>query len=104
MFDCCSGPLIFYEIAGLGLFSSPEHRVLRVSYCDLAMAIVHHAWSGIVWSVVNFLPCVHSRGHILSPILMKLGQNVCLNEISDENENGSVRSKTGSLSQMLEKT
>ena len=35
---------------------------------------------------------------------MKLGQNVCLNEISDENENGSVRSKTGSLSQMLEKT
>ena len=23
-------------------------------------------------------PCVHSRGHILSPILLKLGQNVCL--------------------------
>ena len=31
-------------------------------------------------------PCVRSRGHILSPILMKLGQNVCLDEISDEKE------------------
>ena len=22
-------------------------------------------------------PCVHSRGHIFCPILMKLGQNIC---------------------------
>ena len=29
-------------------------------------------------------PCVHSRGHIFSPILMKLGQNVCLDKISNE--------------------
>ena len=29
-------------------------------------------------------PHVRSRGHIFSPILMKLGQNVCLDEISDE--------------------
>ena len=29
-------------------------------------------------------PCVCSRGHIFSPIIMKLGKNVCLNEISDE--------------------
>ena len=34
---------------------------------------------------------------------MKLGQNVCLNEISDEFENGYVRSKTRSLGQILEK-
>ena len=33
-------------------------------------------------------PCVHSRGHIFSPIIMKLGQNVCLDETSDEFENG----------------
>ena len=31
-------------------------------------------------------PCVRSRGHIFSPILMKLSQNVCLDEISDELE------------------
>ena len=28
--------------------------------------------------------CVHPIGHIFSPIIMKLGQNVCLDEISDE--------------------
>ena len=30
--------------------------------------------------------CVRSRGHIFSPILMKLGQNVCLDKILDEFE------------------
>ena len=34
-------------------------------------------------------PCVRSRGHIFSPILMKPSQNVCLDEISDESEIGS---------------
>ena len=34
-------------------------------------------------------PCVRSRDHIFSPIIMKLGQNVCLDEISDAFENGS---------------
>ena len=29
-------------------------------------------------------PCVRSRGHIFSPILMKLGQNVCLDKMLDE--------------------
>ena len=33
-------------------------------------------------------PCVRSRGHIFSPIIMKLGQNVCLDKILDELENG----------------
>ena len=32
---------------------------------------------------------VSSRGHIFRLILMKLGQNVCRNEISDELENWS---------------
>ena len=34
-------------------------------------------------------PCVRSRGHIFSPIIMKHGQNVCFDEISHEFENGS---------------
>ena len=33
-------------------------------------------------------PCVRSRGHIFSPIIMKYGQNVCLGEIWKEFENG----------------
>ena len=36
-------------------------------------------------------PCVHSRGQILSPIIMKLSQNVCHDKISDNFENGSCR-------------
>ena len=49
------------------------------------------------------LPCVLSRGHNFSPIIMKLRQNVCLDEILDKCENGHVGSKTWSLGQMLEK-
>ena len=49
-------------------------------------------------------PCVRSRGHILSPIIMKLGQNVCLGEVSDEFQKmGYVGSKTRSLGEILEK-
>ena len=48
-------------------------------------------------------PCVSSRGHIFSPIIMKLGQNVCLDEISDKIENGSCRVKTRSLGSNLRK-
>ena len=33
--------------------------------------------------------CVCCRAHIFSPIIMKLGQDVCLGKISDESENGS---------------
>ena len=38
-------------------------------------------------------PCVCSRGHIFSPIIMKLGQNVCIDNILDEFERGSFRVK-----------
>ena len=34
-------------------------------------------------------PCVRSRSHIFSLIIMKLGQNVCLDKIMNESENGS---------------
>ena len=36
-------------------------------------------------------PYVHARGHNFSLIIMKIGQNVCLDEILDEIENGSWR-------------
>ena len=48
-------------------------------------------------------PSVRSRGHIFSRILMKVGQDVCLDDISDKIEMGHVGSKTRSLGQMLEK-
>ena len=48
-------------------------------------------------------PCVRSRGHIFSQILMKVGQDVCLDDISDRFENGSLRLKTRSPGQILEK-
>ena len=35
--------------------------------------------------------CVGSRGQIVSPIIMQLGQNNCLDEISDMFENESCR-------------
>ena len=34
-------------------------------------------------------PCVCPIGHIFSPIILKLGQNVCLDEICYEVENDS---------------
>ena len=37
--------------------------------------------------------CTQSRGHIFSLIIMKFGQNVCLDEISNKLENGSCRVK-----------
>ena len=72
------------EMLVTSMFSSPEHEVLMVSYCDRAVSGVRRASS-----VVNFLPCVRSRGHSFGRILMKVGQDVCLDEISDEFENGS---------------
>ena len=56
------------------------------------------------WSQDQILekPCVDSRGHIVSLIIMKLGQNVCLDQVSDKFEIGSGRVKTGSLGQILE--
>ena len=48
---------------------------------------------GQVWSKTRSVgqilekPCVHSRGHIFSQIIVKLSQNVCLDEILNEFEN-----------------
>ena len=38
-------------------------------------------------------PCLSSRGHIFSPILMKHLQNVCLDKILNDLENDSCRVK-----------
>ena len=48
-------------------------------------------------------PCVHSRFHIFSPIIMKRGQNVCLYKILDEIENGLFGVNTRSRGHILEK-
>ena len=48
-------------------------------------------------------PCIRSRGHIFSPIILKLGHNVCLDRISDEFKNGSCEVKTRSQGQILQK-
>ena len=61
-----------------------------------------------VWSKTRSLgqiekPCVHSRGHIFSPIIMKLDQDVSLDKVWEIFENGHVGSKTRSLGQILEK-
>ena len=60
------------------LFSSPEQK-LRVSYCHHPMSVIRHRPSSVVCR--QQLVCKHSRGHSFDPILMKLGQNVCLYEI-----------------------
>ena len=57
----------------------------------------------LLLSVVNFLPNVRSRGHIFSPLIMKLGQNVCLDEISYEFEIGSCWVKNRVTRSILEK-
>ena len=46
-------------------------------------------------------PCVHARGHIFSPILVKLGQTFCLDESWTSLEMGDVWSKTKSLGQFF---
>ena len=38
-------------------------------------------------------PCVRCRGHIFSLVILKLGQNFCLDKISDDFENRSCRVK-----------
>ena len=65
---------------------------------------------GHVWTKTRSLgqilekPCVHSGGHIFSPVIMKLGQNVCLDEISDEFDNGSCWVKNKVTRSNLRKT
>ena len=49
-------------------------------------------------------PCVCSRGHIISPIIMKLGQNVSFDEISNKFQNESCWVKIYVIKSNLRKT
>ena len=66
----------------LFFFSSPEHEVLMVSYCDRAV-------SGVRRPSSTFYLVYALEATVFLRILMKVGQDVCLDEISDEFENGS---------------
>ena len=76
------------------LFSSPEHEVLMVSYCGQWLSVVRRRVSCIVCRVscVNIW-CLHSIDHICDPILTKLCQNVCFDNIQAKFEYGSCRVK-----------
>ena len=54
--------------------------MLRVSYCDCAVCVVRRQF---------FALCTLYRGHICTQIIMKLGQNVCFDKVSEGFENGS---------------
>ena len=54
---------------------------LRVSYCDSAVSVVRGSLSTFC--------LVHTLQATFSVMVMKLGQNVCFDEISDESKNGS---------------
>ena len=68
------------------MFSTPFFFFLAhlSTKCASTVSVFNHALS-----VVNFLHCVCSRGHIFSLILLKLGQNVYPDKISLEFKNGS---------------
>ena len=65
-------------------YEGTEHEVLGVSYYDSAVSVRHV--SSTFW-------LVYALEASFSPIVMKLGQNVCLDKISAELENGSCRVK-----------
>ena len=52
---------------------------------------ISHIWSK-TRSIGQILekPCVRSQGNIFDSILVKIGQDVCLDKIADEIENGSL--------------
>ena len=58
--------LLLYDV--MHLFSSPEHVVLKVSYCDRLLSVVRRPSSTFA--------CYYSRGNILHPIFMKVYQNI----------------------------
>ena len=64
------------------IFSSPGHKVLRVSYCDRAVLALHCALS-------PFCLVYALEATIFSLMIMKLGQKVCLDEIKNKIENWS---------------
>ena len=62
--------------------------VLMKSGMSLKMGQVESKTRSI-GKIVEKKPCVRSKGYIFSLIVMKLGQNVYLDEVCDKFENGS---------------
>ena len=61
------------------IFSSPEHKVLKVSFSDRAMSVVHRAC--VRACVRQHLSCQRDRGHIFQPIITEIGVDMCLDKI-----------------------
>ena len=76
--------------------------VLMISKTILKMGHVRSKTKSL--GVILEKPCVRTIGHTLSPIIMKLGQKVCLDEIWDEFENRSCPSKNEVTRSNLRKT
>ena len=51
---------------------------------------------------IKEIPCGCSRGHMSCSVDLKIGQNVCLDKISDDLKLGHLRSKIRSLGQLQE--
>ena len=86
---CCRGHLFSPVLTKLGhenvcVNDIPSHRTLELDYFGSTTRSIGQILKKLY---------VSSRGHIFSLIHMKLGQNVYLNNISDEVESGSSRIK-----------
>ena len=84
--------------------NTPEATILVESLPNLLRMIIltispsslnmYHVWSKTrsVGEIIE-KPCEHETGHIMHPIIMKLCQNVCLDDTADKFEYGSCRVK-----------
>jgi hypothetical protein len=66
------------------IFSSPDHKEVKVRYSDGAMSVFVRRQQ---------LGCKQSSSHSLDWIIIKLCQNVCLNETQIKIEDGLSRVK-----------
>ena len=82
-------------------FQSDNHGIWSESLSSLKMGNVGIKARSLGKNLEKLFVCL--RGHIFSPILMKLGQNVFLDEISKQFENGSCWVRNRSLGLILEK-
>ena len=76
--ECCTSEHPFFS-------GFEAEKGLRVIYA----CVLYTAFYGRLLGQVLEKLCVRSKGHIFSQIIMKLGQNVCLEVILDEFEKGS---------------
>ena len=79
------------------------HLSTKCSERDIVIGLCPLFIVNCMSSIASLLPCVCSRGHIFSPIIIRLSQNVCLDKILDDFENGSCQVKSRSLDQILGK-